>query len=106
MTGPALIAKLTSKPGEREALTAVLRKIVAGTETEPGTVTYLLHHDDDNEDVVWFYEQYESAAALDVHGTSETMAAAGPELAPLLAGRPELTTLTVVAGKGMDSEAR
>ena len=101
MTGPAVIAKLTSKPGERDALTEVLRRVVAGTESEPGTLTYLLHHDARDADVIWFYEQYDSQESFEAHGVSETMKAAGPDLAPLLAGRPALTFLTVVAGKGL-----
>jgi len=101
MSGPAVIAKLTSKPGERDALTEVLRKLVAGTEGEPGTVTYLLHHDAKDADTLWFYERYDSQEAFDTHGKSETMKSVGPELAPLLAGRPELTFLTLVAGKGL-----
>lgn len=101
MSGPAVLAKLTSKPGERDALTDVLRKLVAGTENEPGTLTYILHHDVKDHDVVWFYEQYDSQEAFDAHGKSETMAAVGPEIGPLLAGRPELTFLSLVAGKGL-----
>ena len=100
MSGPAVIAKLTSKPGERDALTEVLRKLVAGTESEPGTLTYILHHDAKDGDVLWFYESYESQEAFEAHGKSETMATVGPELAPFLGGRPELTFLSVVAAKG------
>ena len=98
--GPAIIAKVTSKPGERDALTEVLRKLVAGTESEPGTLTYILHHDAKEADVLWFYESYDSQEAFEAHGKSETMARVGPELAPLLGGRLELTFLSVVASKG------
>lgn len=101
MSGPALIAKLTSKPGQRDALTDVLRRLVIGTESEPGTLTYLMHHDAKHDDVVWFYEQYDSQDSFDAHGQSEAMTAAGPELGTLLAGRPELTFLNLVGGKGL-----
>lgn len=101
MSGPAVLAKLTSKPGERDALTEVLRKLVAGTDSEPGTLKYILHHDAKDADVVWFYELYESQEAFDAHGKSETMAAVGPEVVPLVVARPELTFLSVVAGKGL-----
>jgi quinol monooxygenase YgiN len=92
---------LTSKPGERDALTAVLRQLVAGTEDEPGTLTYVMYHDVKDENVVWFYERYESQEALDAHSRSDTMLATLPELRPLLDGRTELTFLSVVAGKGL-----
>ena len=101
MTGPVVIAKLTSKPGQRDALTEVLRRLIAGTESEPGTLVYILHHDAREADVLWFYEQYDSQESFEAHGTSETMKSTGPDLALLLAGRPELTFLTVVAGKGL-----
>lgn len=101
MSGPAIIAKVTSRPGERDAVTEILKRIVAGTEHEPGTLTYLLHHDVNDDDVVWFYEQYDSDDSFKAHGASDTMVATGPELAPLLAGRPELTFLCLVTGKGL-----
>ena len=79
----------------------MLRKLVASTENEPGTLTYLLHHDAEDDDVLWFYERYDSQDAFEAHGKSEAMAATGPELRPLLAGRPELTFVSLVAGKGL-----
>ncbi len=101
MSGPALLAKLTSKPGERAALTDVLQKLVGGVEDEPGTLVYILHHDAADESVVWFYERYDSQESFDAHGKSDVMKAVGPELAPLMDGRPELTFLSVIGGKGL-----
>jgi len=101
MSGPAILARLISKPGERDALTTVLEKLVAAVEDEPGTLRYILHHDAKEADVVWFYELYESQEAFEAHSKSETMAALGPELAPLVGGRAELTFLSVVGGKGL-----
>jgi len=101
MSGPALLAKLTSKPGERDAITGVLQKLVDGAEDEPGTLVYILHHDAADENVVWFYERYDSQESFDAHGKSDVMKAVGPELAPFMAGRPELTFLSVIGGKGL-----
>jgi quinol monooxygenase YgiN len=49
---------------------------------------------------IWFYERYADQEALKTHSSSSAMKAAGPQLAPLMAGRPELIMLNDVASKG------
>jgi len=100
MTTPAIIAKITAQPGKRDELVAALQAMVEATNDEPGTIQYLLHIDDGDADVVWFYERYADAAAVDAHRSSEAMKAVGLAVRDLAAGRPELTMLTLVAGKG------
>lgn len=102
MAKPALIAKMTAADGKRDELVAVFSKMLDYvTASEGGTEIYVLHTDDRNADVVWFYEMYADADALKTHGGSDMMASVGKELAPLLAGRPELMRLTPVGGKGV-----
>lgn len=101
MNGPALLAKITAQPGKRAELVEALRSMVSTAEAEPGTVQYVLHTDDRDEDVVWFYERYADAAALDAHATSEAMKQLGASVRELAAARPELIPLTIVAGKGL-----
>ena len=58
----------------------MLRKLVAEhVENEPGTLMYILHEDAEDDDVLWFYEQYDRQAAFDAHGTSDAMKATRPE---------------------------
>lgn len=101
MSKIAMLAKLTAQAGKRDELVKVLEQLVEGTRTEPGTLAYTLHAQADDENAVWFYELYENADALQAHSTSETMRAAGPQLAGLLAGRPELIRLEPKAGKSL-----
>jgi len=102
MSKPALIAKITAAEGKRDELIAACQKMIDYvTASEPGTEVYVLHKDDKNENVVWYYEMYADKDALGVHGTSEAMAAFGKEIAPLLGGRTEIMRLSPVAGKGL-----
>jgi quinol monooxygenase YgiN len=102
MAKPALIAKITAAEGKRDDVIAVFRKAIDYVSaSEPGTEVYVLHTDDRNADVVYFYELYADKDALSTHGGSDMMASVGKELAPLLAGRPELIRLTPVGGKGL-----
>jgi quinol monooxygenase YgiN len=100
MSGPAIIAKITAAPGKRAELIAALQGALANAETEPGTLVYLLHEDTADENGVWFYERYADDAALAAHGSSEFMKSFGKSLAGLTEGRPQLTFLRTVGGKG------
>ena len=48
-----------------------------------------------------FYELYTNEAALVAHGTSDAFKALGASLRDLAGGRPEMTLLTPVIGKGL-----
>jgi quinol monooxygenase YgiN len=101
MANVGIIAKLTALPGKRDELVAALGLALDNAEAEPGTLRYILHTDAKDEDLVWFYEQYTDAAALAAHGASDGMKALGRAVAPFVAGRPELTMVDVVGGKGV-----
>jgi len=101
MSTPAVIARIPTQPGKRDELVAALRQMIDAANAESGTVQYLLHTDDNDADVVWFYERYSDAAAFETHRSSEAMKAVGLAVRDLAAGRPELTMLTVVDGKGL-----
>lgn len=101
MTGPAIIARIPAQPGKRDELVAALQAMVDAAGDEPGTIEYTLHTDDTDADVVWFYERYTDQAALDAHRGSDAMKAVGMSVRDLAAGRPELTFLSVVSGKGL-----
>jgi len=101
MSNVAVVARLSAQPGKRDDLVAALQAALDNAESEPGTRYYILHTDDKDADAVWFYELYGSAEDLKAHSTSDAFKALGPTLASLLAGRPELTFLTPVGGKGL-----
>lgn len=93
------LAKLTAAEGKademREALTAMVASV---GEHEPGVSAYSLHTVDDDPNVFYFYEQYETADAQQAHGQTEHMKTLGGALQELMAGRPEIVRLTQIAG--------
>lgn len=99
MTQIALIARLRAKPGRRDELLAALGELVSAVERESGTLVYLLHTDDADEDSVWFYELYADAAALEEHRTSDTMQRMKPRFGELLAEPIDVVTSELVGGK-------
>ena len=101
MSKVGVIAKMTAKEGQRDALVAALQPLVNAVNDEPGTEVYALHTDSATPELVWFYELYSDQDALIAHGTSETMKKVGAELAALLDGRPELFFLAPEAAKGL-----
>lgn len=103
MSKTAVLAKITAQPGKRDELVAAMGALVDHVETEPGTEVYALNLDAGDDDVVWFYEVYADKDALKAHGGSDVMKTVGGAMASLLAGRPELTMLTLEAGKGVDA---
>ena len=50
---------------------------------------------------MYFYELYTDQDALTAHGTSDRFKEIGAGLRDLAGGRPELTILTPVSGKGL-----
>ncbi len=100
MSQVAIIAKIPAQPGRRDELVAVLQQALANAENEEGTLTYILHEDANDSDLVWFYEVYADQAAFEAHGRSEGMKAIGLAAREFAAGRPELTTLKPIGGKG------
>jgi len=96
----AAVAKLVARDGRRDDLITAMKALVDATNDEPGTLTYTLHAQKDDDNTVWFYELYADQDALSAHSHSDTMKSMGASLAGLLAAPPEITLLTPVIGKG------
>ncbi len=101
MTAFAVLAKLTAVAGKRAELAEALQPTIANAEFEPGTRRYILHEDVTDDNVLWYYELYESEEDFDVHRHSAFARDFGPSLAGLMAGRLEMTKLQPLAGKGL-----
>lgn len=98
----AIVAKLTAQDGKRDELVAAFGRMLEYVgANEPGTEVYMLHTDNKDPNVCWFYELYADQESVATHGTSDMMKSVGKELAPLMAGRAELSMLTPVGGKGL-----
>ena len=95
------MARVPAAPGKRDELVAALQAALDTASGEPGTIQYILHADAKNPDAVWFYELYADQASLDAHMATDSFKALGPAIAPFLGGRPELTFMTPLGGKGL-----
>lgn len=93
-----LIGKVTTLPGQRAALVALL---VEGTSGMPGCLSYVVAHDLEDEDALWITEVWNSEAD---HRTSLSLA---PVQRAIQRGRPlirnfEMQVRTVpVGGQGL-----
>ena len=101
MAQVSVMAKLQSVAGKRDELVEAFQVAIHTASHEAGTRYYMLHSDNQDEDTLWVYELYESQEALDRHRHSDDFAALGALLGPLLGGRPQLTYMTPIAGKGL-----
>ncbi len=101
MAQVSAMAKLQSAAGKRDELVEAFQVAIRTASHEPGTRYYILHTDNKDEETLWVYELYESQEAQDLHRHSDDFAALGALLGPLLGGRPEMTYMTPIAGKGL-----
>lgn len=102
MSKISLIAKLTAAEGKASEVEEVLRNVIAAAEEEAGLEVYSAHAANDEPGVFYFFELYADDEAMAVHGKGERMKPAMGAFAGLLAGRPEVITMTPVAAKGLD----
>jgi quinol monooxygenase YgiN len=72
----AFITHLRAKPGKREELMAVNRRMQAVTAGEEGVPIYVFHTAADSPDDFWYYDYYESQEAYDAHCASPEFQAA------------------------------
>ena len=65
-----VVATVVAHPGQAEAVSAALRKIVAPSRAESTCLSYELAADNNNDHRFFVLEQWESKAALEVHMTT------------------------------------
>jgi quinol monooxygenase YgiN len=102
----SVVARISAAPGRRDELAGELQVVLDTVESEPGTLYYVLHADDQDADVLWVYELYVDRASLQAHLGGPWFAELVGKLGPLLAGPPTLHFMTVVGGKGLDRFSR
>jgi len=95
----AVVAKLTVQEGkEDEFKTAGAEMVAAVKSNEAGrTLMYTLTQSQKVSTEFYFIESYADTDAMAEHGKTPHMAAFGGKIGALLAGRPEITRLDVVA---------
>lgn len=95
----SVLAKLTVQEGKEDEFKAAGAEMVAAVKAnEAGrTLQYTLTQSQKASTEFWFVESYADADALAEHGKTAHMAAFGGKIGGMLAGRPEITRLDVVA---------
>ena len=95
----AAIAKLTVKEGSEEEFKAAGAEMVAAVNAnETGrTLQYTLTQSQKVPNEFYFFEIYADIDASKEHGATPHMAAFGGKIGGMLAGRPEITRLDIVA---------
>ena len=88
-----VVATITPKPDQVDAVREALLAAVPKVHDEPGCELYAVH---EGRGEFVMVERWESADALRVHGTAEALTTLGGQLADKLAGAPVVTRLTAV----------
>lgn len=89
---PSLIATLKVKEDKVEEAQAFLKELAAEVRaSEPGTLAYVIHQQQDDPRTFVVYEKYESDEALATHGAN--LRAKGGAFAAILDGRPAISRL-------------
>ena len=93
-----LIAKMKTKPGQRDALIAVL---IEGSASMPGCLSYIVAKDPADSEAIWVTEAWESRtnhqASLSLPSVQQAMAKGRP----LIAGFGERFETQPVGGHGL-----
>ena len=88
-----VVATITPKPDQVEAVREAILAAVPKVHAEPGCELYAVHEGKGNFVMV---ERWESLDALKVHGTAEALTTLGGQLADKLDGPPDVRRLTAV----------
>jgi quinol monooxygenase YgiN len=92
-------AVMEAKPGKEQEMEKALLAMVPTTQSEEGTLTYVLHRALGNPGKFFFYEKYVDEAALTLHSGTPQLAELFVTLGPLLAGDPVIEMFEVLAAK-------
>lgn len=93
-----LIGKMTARPGQRDALTAILVEDVSAM---PGCLSYIVALDPRDADAIWITEAWDSQASHDNSLKLASVQAAIAKARPMIAGMEAGTVTTPVGGWGL-----
>lgn len=93
-----VLVKFTAQAGKGIALANHLASIAEKVAAEPGTLLWQIDRRADQPDVVFLYERYASADALDAHNNTDLNNSARAATAALLGGAPEVFPLIPSGG--------
>lgn len=79
-----VIAKITAKKDQIEAVKTNLKSVITPTRNEKGCLLYDLHQDIEHKNIFLFYENWDSVAHLEKHRMTEHMINLGETIKDLL----------------------
>lgn len=95
-----LIGKMLAKPGQRDALLAIL---LEGTGAMPGCLSYVIAKDPTNPDAIWITEVWDSSESHKASLQLPAVKAAITKARPLIAGFGEQFETQPVGGIGLSA---
>ncbi|BCH20529.1 putative quinol monooxygenase [Mesorhizobium sp. L-8-3] len=93
-----LIGKMRARPGERDALIAIL---LEGTEAMPGCLSYVVAKDPADADAIWITEVWDDAASHKASLSLPAVQAAIAQARPMIAGFDSHVETEPVGGVGI-----
>ena len=84
-------ATMKTADGKGDVLEQEFKKFLPKFLSDPGLITYIVHRALDDPNKFFIYEKYENNEALKVHSSTPHFKEFSGAIAPLLAGRPEIT---------------
>lgn len=92
-----IVATLKVQDGKGPEFEAIFTELAAKVRAnEPGNLFYQLTKSRADPNTYKVLEMYKDQEALTLHGQTEYFRAAGPKMAPCMAGRPEIELLDAV----------
>lgn len=96
----AMYGKMTAQPGKRDELARLLLESEAALQEMEGCLLYILNESEDEPDVLWVTELWESAEAHDASLRNEKVLALIQRCRPLIAGVSSVP-VRPIGGKGL-----
>ena len=99
----AYTVTITTRPGARDDVLALLRELVDAAAGEPGTLLYAFHTIDGEPDTIVSYELFGDDDALAAHQAAPVVARVAAQLRDLVV-RTDVRRGAPVVGKGLPAE--
>jgi quinol monooxygenase YgiN len=90
-------AFLRGRAGKEEELAGRLQALVLASRSDPGVITYDLHHSTQDPASWFLYERYESQESLNKHHNNAVLRIFLADAATLVDGKVDIRTFTMAA---------
>ena len=90
-------AFLRGRAGKEEELASRLQALVLASRSDPGVITYELHHSTEDPALWFLYERYESQEHLNRHRENAVLRSFLADAATLLDGKIDIRNFRIVA---------